>query len=68
VDAKPLNNVKLEAVMIGNAASALQGAPVTTLDIDFMFRETPKNMEKLKSFAIETLEKTLHEKENKPGK
>lgn len=51
--AKALNDVKLEAVMIGNAAAALQGAPVTTLDIDFMFQETPKNMKKLKSFADE---------------
>jgi len=49
--AKALNAVKLEAVMIGNAAAALQGAPVTTLDIDFMFRETETNLEKLKKFA-----------------
>lgn len=41
----------LEAIMIGNAAAALQGAPVTTLDFDFMFRETPSNRSKLKRFA-----------------
>jgi predicted nucleotidyltransferase len=51
--AKALNDVKLEAIMIGNAAAAIQGAPVTTLDIDFMFRETHRNMKKLKSFADE---------------
>jgi predicted nucleotidyltransferase len=41
----------LEAILIGNAAAALQGAPVTTLDFDFMFRATPVNLAKLKSFA-----------------
>src|SRR5207253_8098657 len=41
----------LEAVLIGNAAAALQGAPVTTIDFDFMFRKTPTNLRKLKAFA-----------------
>jgi hypothetical protein len=38
-------------VLIGNAAAALQGAPVTTIDFDFMFRKTPANLKKLKSLA-----------------
>jgi predicted nucleotidyltransferase len=42
---------RLEAVMIGNAAAALHGAPVTTLDVDFMFRKTPANLRKLKAVA-----------------
>jgi hypothetical protein len=42
---------RLEAIMVGNAAAALHGAPVTTLDIDFMFRKTPLNMKKLKAVA-----------------
>lgn len=37
--------------MIGNAAAALHGAPVTTLDFDFMFRETSATMRKLKRTA-----------------
>jgi predicted nucleotidyltransferase len=37
--------------MIGNAAAALQGAPVTTLDVDFLFRKTPQNLRKLKGIA-----------------
>jgi hypothetical protein len=41
----------LESVLIGNAAAALQGAPVTTLDFDFMFRRTPANMRKLNAIA-----------------
>lgn len=49
--AKLFNELKLDAVMIGNAAASLQGAPVTTVDIDFLFRRTPSNILKLKRFA-----------------
>ena len=42
---------KLEAILIGNAAAAIQGAPVTTLDFDFMFRDTPVNLAKLKRLS-----------------
>jgi len=59
VNAKPylveigrgLEQVGLEAVLIGNAAAALQGAPVTTVDFDFMFRKTPRNLQKLRALA-----------------
>lgn len=49
--AKVLAEERLEVVMVGNAAAALHGAPVTTLDIDFMFRKTPLNLKKLKGVA-----------------
>jgi hypothetical protein len=42
---------RLETVLIGNAAAAIHGAPVTTLDFDFMFRATPTNLRKLKAVA-----------------
>jgi hypothetical protein len=48
---KALVEQKLEVVLIGNAAAAIHGAPVTTLDFDFMFREIPANMRKLKRAA-----------------
>ena len=59
MDAKPLlveigrglEQVNLEAVLIGNAAAALQGAPVTTVDFDFLFRKTAGNIRKLKALA-----------------
>ena len=59
MDASPLLSLvvaalagqKLEAVLIGNAAAAIHGAPVTTLDFDFMFRDTPTNLRKLKAVA-----------------
>jgi predicted nucleotidyltransferase len=51
--AKALHEARLEVIMIGNSAAALHGAPVTTIDIDFMFRKTPTNLRKLKVFADE---------------
>jgi predicted nucleotidyltransferase len=44
---------RLDAVLIGNAAAALHGAPVTTIDLDFMIRDTPANQRKLKRIAKE---------------
>jgi hypothetical protein len=49
--ARKLAQVKLDAVLIGNAAAALQGAPVTTIDFDFFFRNPPGNLTKLKALA-----------------
>lgn len=46
-----LQDLHLDAVLIGNAAAALQGAPVTTVDFDFFFRKTPTNLRKLKALA-----------------
>ena len=49
--ARALRESRLKAVMIGNAAAALQGAPVTTVDVDFLFRKTPANLRELKMVA-----------------
>jgi len=48
---RALEQTRLDAILIGNAAAALQGAPVTTVDFDFMFRKTARNMAKLKTLA-----------------
>jgi len=49
--AKVFAEHRLETVMVGNAAAALHGAPVTTMDVDFIFRKTPANLKKLKAVA-----------------
>ena len=49
--AQLLHRHGLEAVLIGNAAAALQGAPVTTVDFDFLIRRTPANVRKLTAIA-----------------
>ena len=51
--AEALKSTGLEAILIGNAAAALHGAPVTTLDFDFMFRKNSANLRKLKTFAAQ---------------
>lgn len=56
--AKALNENGLEAILIGNMAAALHGAPVSTIDIDLFFRKTPANMQKLKRVA-EALEAVI---------
>ncbi len=56
--AEAFAHAKLEAVMIGNAAAAIQGAPVTTLDIDFCIRENDETVPKL-SLVAELLDAKL---------
>jgi predicted nucleotidyltransferase len=51
--AELLDRHGLEAVLIGNAAAALQGAPVTTVDFDFLIRRNPANVRKLSAIAAE---------------
>jgi hypothetical protein len=45
--AQALNAVGLEAIIVGNAAAALQGAPVPIQAADLLLRDTPRNHEKL---------------------
>lgn len=49
--AAALCECRLDAVLIGNAAGALHGSPVTTVDFDFFFRATRTNLRKLKLVA-----------------
>ena len=37
----------IEAIVVGSVAALLQGAPLTTEDMDVLVRDTPRNREKL---------------------
>lgn len=49
--ARAIEEQHLEAVLIGNAAAALHGAPVTTIDLDFFIGRAPANRKKLAGIA-----------------
>ena len=51
---KAVNAVQLDAIVIGNAAAALHGPPITTPDIDLFVRGTPRNAEKIE-LLVETM-------------
>ncbi len=48
----------VEFVIVGGAAAVLQGAPVTTLDLDIVHRRTPENVARLLA-VLERLDATM---------
>jgi len=50
--AKAIKAARLEAILIGNAGAALHGAPVTTMDLDFYYRDSSVNLKKLQQIAM----------------
>ncbi len=46
-----LESAKLEGIIVGMAAAALQGAPVMTQDVDVLVRDTSKNREKVQQLS-----------------
>jgi hypothetical protein len=49
--ADSLRRSGVDAILIGNAAAALRGAPVTTLDFDFLIRTGPETSLAIKRMA-----------------
>jgi hypothetical protein len=45
--ARALRDCRLEAVVVGATAAVLQGAPLTTVDVDLLVRRTPSNEKKI---------------------
>ena len=50
---RAVDHVRLDAIVIGNAAAALHGVPVTTQDIDLFIRDTSQNAEKIQQLLSE---------------
>lgn len=48
---RALAECRLEAIIVGMTAAALQGAPVLTQDVDLLLRDTVANRRKLKALA-----------------
>jgi hypothetical protein len=46
-----LKQVRLEAIVVGSVAGILQGAPVTTQDLDLLVRDTPANRKKIEALG-----------------
>ena len=47
---KGLKEASIEFVLVGGVAAVVQGAPVTTFDLDIVHRQTDENIEKLMKF------------------
>lgn len=46
--ARAISSARLDAVVVGNAASELHGAPIATEEVDILIRDTRLNRQKLK--------------------
>ena len=44
--------VRLEAIVVGSVAGILQGAPVTTQDLDLLVRDTPSNRKRIAALGV----------------
>lgn len=50
---RALEKVRLEAIVVGTIGAALQGAPITTQDVDLLIRDTRPNRKKLEALCAE---------------
>jgi hypothetical protein len=46
-----LEQIELEALVVGSVAAVLQGSPVTTQDLDLLVRDTPGNRRKIEELS-----------------
>lgn len=64
-----LCDADIEFIIVGGAAAVLQGAPITTTDLDIVHRRTPENVARLHAgrpkdrLALSVLIATLQERD-----
>lgn len=63
-----LINAEIEFILVGGLAAVVQGAPITTMDVDIVHRQTAKNIGKLLGFlkSIDAYHRRLDDKVIEP--
>lgn len=66
---KGLKEAGVEFVLVGGVAAVVQGAPVTTFDLDIVHRQTDENIEKLMKFlkSVDACQRRPDDKEIEPN-
>jgi hypothetical protein len=65
---KGLSKARIEFILVGGVAAVVQGAPVTTFDLDIVYRQTDENIKKLMIFleSVEAVQRRPDDKVLKP--
>lgn len=59
-----LLKAKVDFILVGGLAAVIQGAPVTTMDVDIVHNQSPENIARLFAFlkSIEAVQRRLDDK------
>ena len=65
---KGLSKARVDFILVGGVAAVVQGAPVTTFDLDIVHRQTDDNIKKLIKFlkSVEAIQRRPDDKIIKP--
>jgi hypothetical protein len=65
---KGLLEARVDFILVGGLAAVVQGAPVTTMDVDIVHRQTPENIGKLLAFlkSVDAMHRRLDYKVIEP--
>jgi len=65
---KGLSKARVEFILVGGIAAVVQGAPITTFDLDIVHRQTPENIQKMIKFlaSVEAIQRRPDDKVIKP--
>jgi len=63
-----LLKAKVDFILVGGLAAVIQGAPVTTMDVDIVHNQSPENIARLFAFlkSIEAVQRCFDDKLVKP--